>query len=54
MENAIQRLDRKLVELSQKRNLLRQEEITNEIEIIMLSLEALMEVRDKDFDGQAN
>jgi F-type H+-transporting ATPase subunit gamma len=38
MDSAIQRLEHKSVELWQRRNMLRQEEITEEIEIIMLSL----------------
>jgi len=41
MEAAVQRLDRRSAELWQKRNVLRQEEITEEIEVIMLSVEAL-------------
>jgi F-type H+-transporting ATPase subunit gamma len=41
MDSAVQRLERTSTELSLKRNILRQEEITEEIEIIMLSVEAL-------------
>jgi F-type H+-transporting ATPase subunit gamma len=41
MDAAVQRLERRSTELLQKRNLLRQEEITEEIEVIMLSVEAL-------------
>ena len=41
LESAVQRLERKSVELLRKRNVLRQEEITEEIEVIMLSAELL-------------
>jgi F-type H+-transporting ATPase subunit gamma len=41
MEQAIRRLDENISDLALKRNVLRQEEITEEIEIIMLSAEAL-------------
>ncbi len=41
MDQAIQRLDGDISDLALKRNVLRQEEITEEIEIIMLSVEAL-------------
>lgn len=41
MERAIQRMEQKIGELRLKHNALRQEEITEEIEIIMLSAEAL-------------
>lgn len=41
MDQAIQRLERDIGELTLKRNGLRQEEITEEIEIIMLSADAL-------------
>lgn len=41
MDAAVQRLDRRFAELWQKRNVLRQEEITEEIEVILLSVEAL-------------
>jgi len=41
MNQAIQRLDNDISELTLKRNVLRQEEITEEIEVIMLSVEAL-------------
>jgi F-type H+-transporting ATPase subunit gamma len=41
MDQAIQRLEKDMAELILKRNTLRQEEITEEIEIIMLSAEAL-------------
>jgi len=37
LESAVQRLERKETELQRKRNVLRQEEITEEIEVIMLS-----------------
>jgi F-type H+-transporting ATPase subunit gamma len=39
MDTAVRRLERKSTELLQKRNTLRQEEITEEIEVIMLSVE---------------
>lgn len=39
LEAAVQRLERKSTELFRKRNVLRQEEITEEIEVIMLSAE---------------
>ncbi|WP_447603858.1 F0F1 ATP synthase subunit gamma [Nitrospira sp. Nam80] len=41
MDQAIQRLEKDIGELTLKRNRLRQEEITEEIEMIMLSAEAL-------------
>lgn len=41
MDQAIQRLERDMAELVLKRNGLRQEEITEEIEVIMLSAEAV-------------
>ena len=41
MEGAMQRMDENASELRRKVNLLRQEEITEEIEVIMLSHEAL-------------
>lgn len=41
MDEAIQRLERGMAELLQKRNMSRQEEITEEIEVIMLSAEML-------------
>jgi F-type H+-transporting ATPase subunit gamma len=41
MDAAVRRLERTSTELLQKRNVLRQEEITEEIEVIMLSVEAL-------------
>jgi F-type H+-transporting ATPase subunit gamma len=41
MDQAIQRLEKDMAELVLKRNGLRQEEITEEIEVIMLSAEAL-------------
>jgi F-type H+-transporting ATPase subunit gamma len=41
MDSAVRRLERTSAELWQKRNILRQEEITEEIEVIMLSVEAL-------------
>ncbi|HEY7163238.1 MAG TPA: FoF1 ATP synthase subunit gamma [Candidatus Binatia bacterium] len=40
MEAAVRRLERTSSELLQKRNMLRQEEITEEIEVIMLSVES--------------
>jgi F-type H+-transporting ATPase subunit gamma len=41
MDNAIQKIEKDSIQLLQKRNVLRQEEITEEIEIIMLSVEAM-------------
>jgi F-type H+-transporting ATPase subunit gamma len=41
LEGAIQRLERETSELELKRNILRQEEITEEIELLMLSAERL-------------
>jgi F-type H+-transporting ATPase subunit gamma len=41
MDQAVQRLEKDMTELILKRNTLRQEEITEEIEVIMLSAEAL-------------
>ena len=41
MDSAVQRLERTSADLLLRRNTLRQEEITEEIEIIMLSIEAL-------------
>jgi len=41
MDAAVQRLERRSAELWQRRNVLRQEEITEEIEVIMLSVAAL-------------
>jgi F-type H+-transporting ATPase subunit gamma len=41
MDNAIRSIEQDSVQLFQKRNMLRQEEITEEIEVIMLSAEAL-------------
>ena len=41
MDAAVRRLEQTSTELSRRRNLLRQEEITEEIEVIMLSVEAL-------------
>jgi F-type H+-transporting ATPase subunit gamma len=41
MDAAVRRLERTAAELWQKRNILRQEEITEEIEVIMLSVQAL-------------
>jgi F-type H+-transporting ATPase subunit gamma len=41
MDGAVRRLERKSTELLQKRNALRQEEITEEIEVIMLSVAVL-------------
>ena len=40
MESAIQRMDEKADELSRRQNILRQEEITEEIEVIMLNSQA--------------
>ncbi|MBI5658146.1 MAG: F0F1 ATP synthase subunit gamma [Nitrosomonadales bacterium] len=45
MEGAMQRMEEKSGELRRKYNLLRQEEITEEIEVIMLSNEALQRSR---------
>lgn len=45
MEGAMQRMEEKGEELQRKYNLLRQEEITEEIEIIMLSNDALQQSR---------
>lgn len=45
MEGAIQRMEENASELQRKYNLLRQEEITEEIEVIMLSNEALRRSR---------
>ena len=41
MDSAVRRLERTSMELWQRRNILRQEEITEEIEVIMLSVQAL-------------
>ena len=41
MDSAVRRLEKTSAELVHKRNILRQEEITEEIEVIMLSVEAL-------------
>jgi F-type H+-transporting ATPase subunit gamma len=41
MDSAVRRLEKTSAELLRKRNSLRQEEITEEIEIIMLSVGAL-------------
>jgi F-type H+-transporting ATPase subunit gamma len=41
LEGAIQRLKKQASELERKRNVLRQEEITEEIELLMLSAERL-------------
>lgn len=41
MDDALRRLEQRMTELKLKRNLLRQEEITEEIEVIMLSAQAL-------------
>ena len=45
MENAIRRIEQESAELLLRRNMLRQEEITEEIEVLMLSAEALEEPR---------
>ncbi len=44
MDQAIQRLEKEISELQVKRNVLRQEDITEEIEVIMLSAEALRKI----------
>jgi F-type H+-transporting ATPase subunit gamma len=41
MDSAVRRLERTSADLVRRRNILRQEEITEEIEVIMLSVEAL-------------
>jgi F-type H+-transporting ATPase subunit gamma len=41
MDAAVRRLERTSADLLRRRNILRQEEITEEIEVIMLSVEAL-------------
>ncbi|MDD2677715.1 MAG: F0F1 ATP synthase subunit gamma, partial [Methylacidiphilaceae bacterium] len=41
MQNALDRLDKRIAELTGAANRLRQEEITEEIEVILLSAEAL-------------
>ena len=41
MDAAVRRLERTSADLLRKRNIIRQEEITEEIEVIMLSVEAL-------------
>lgn len=43
LENALERLDNKITYLTHNINLLRQEEITQEIQVIMLSAEAILE-----------
>ncbi|GAB5605761.1 F0F1 ATP synthase subunit gamma [Sideroxyarcus sp. TK5] len=53
MEGAMQRLEEKSGELQRKYNLLRQEEITEEIEIIMLSNEALQRSRRTEIGSKA-
>lgn len=53
MEGALQRMAEKTGELQRKYNLLRQEEITEEIEIIMLSNERLQKARSPQTDGGA-
>lgn len=40
LEGAVRRLEQDVAELARRRNILRQEEITEEIEVIMLSVEA--------------
>ena len=40
LEGAVRRLEQDVEELARRRNILRQEEITEEIEVIMLSVEA--------------
>ncbi len=41
MDQAVQHLEKELLDLGKRMNALRQEEITEEIEVIMLSAEAL-------------
>ena len=53
MEGAMQRMDEKAGELQRKYNLLRQEEITEEIEVIMLSNDALQRSRRTRTDAMA-
>lgn len=49
LEAALQRLDEKVIKLKRSLNILRQEEITQEIQVIMLSAEAVMrEIKSKD------
>ena len=45
LEGAVRRLEQDSAELSRRRNVLRQEEITEEIEVIMLSAESALRVR---------
>lgn len=53
MEGAMQRMEEKAGELQRKYNVLRQEEITEEIEVIMLSNDALQMSRPKPVEGPA-
>jgi F-type H+-transporting ATPase subunit gamma len=49
LDNALERLENKVIYLTHHLNLLRQEEITQEIQVIMLSAEAIMdEIQNKD------
>lgn len=48
LDNALDRLDKQKVSLTHNINMIRQEEITEEIEIIMLSAEAIMKELDVD------
>jgi F-type H+-transporting ATPase subunit gamma len=50
MDSAVQRLDRTVTDLLLRRNAMRHEEITEEIEIIMLSIEAL-DQEHRDYEG---
>jgi F-type H+-transporting ATPase subunit gamma len=42
MENALHRMEGKIEDLRRRRNVLRQEEIVEEIEVILLSAESLL------------
>lgn len=53
MEGAMQRMEDKAAELQRRYNLLRQEEITEEIEVIMLSNESLQTSRRARTEGRA-
>jgi F-type H+-transporting ATPase subunit gamma len=50
LDNALGRLENKIIYLTHHMNLLRQEEITQEIQVIMLSAEAIL----KEMDGEKN
>lgn len=57
LDNALDRLDKQKLSLTHNINIIRQEEITEEIEVIMLSTEAIMKelnVDEKDQDGTLN